>query len=125
MEIPVRQCGECSSCCWVLAIPKLAKPPGVRCHNLCDEGCGIYEQRPESPCRTFHCAWLQGFLGPDDRPDQVGAIVWQTLRDSKLVTIVSQIPGMEIADHLMEFLKTLPMTVRLERIDREPVYIKE
>ena len=125
MGVPVRECGECTACCTVLNIPRLAKGPGVSCHNLTPTGCGIYEDRPDQPCKSFNCAWLQGFLGDDDRPDKAGAIIWQSLLSYRLETIVSQLPDMEVAPHLLDFLNTLPMPIRLERIGEEPVYLKD
>lgn len=51
--------------------------PGQPCTHCTNEGCAIYEERPENPCRVFNCAWLQNEAEfPDDmRPDLCGAIV--------------------------------------------------
>jgi hypothetical protein len=51
--------------------------PGQPCHFLCGGACSIYQERPQSPCRNFVCAWLApGSALPDTfRPDQVGVIV--------------------------------------------------
>ncbi len=51
--------------------------PGHPCQHLCANGCSIYTERPENPCRNFDCGWkLRGSPLPDDmRPDQCGAIV--------------------------------------------------
>ena len=73
-----RNCGDCTACCdgW-LSAATLEMRPGKPCKNRCDAGCGIYEDRPEDPCRLFRCGWLQGVL-PDDeswRPDKSGAIL--------------------------------------------------
>lgn len=65
-----RQCGECSLCCVLPAIPQLGKPANVRCKHLTAKGCGIYESRP-AVCRKFECDWLKG--AGDERPDVVGA----------------------------------------------------
>lgn len=51
--------------------------PGKPCRHLGSQGCTIYADRPQKPCRTFQCAWLRrGSPLPDDlRPDRCGAIV--------------------------------------------------
>lgn len=52
------RCGTCRVCCISLSIddPKLSKAEGVPCSNLCDDGCGIYESRPNA-CRKYVCQW--------------------------------------------------------------------
>lgn len=51
--------------------------PGVPCHFVREGGCSIYEERPDSPCRSFACGWIvDGSPLPDTfRPDQLGVIV--------------------------------------------------
>ena len=88
-----RECGGCTACCegW-LTDKSLNLKPGSPCPNKTTEGCGIYETRPERPCRSFTCAWLQR---PEEfpeelRPDKSGAICmvdrdwydWSVLRAS-------------------------------------------
>ena len=72
-----RSCGGCTACCegW-LTDESMKLFPGSGCGHICSEGCGIYESRPEAPCRSFKCAWL---MEPEDfpdamRPDRAGAI---------------------------------------------------
>lgn len=74
----MRDCGECSMCCYLPRIPELHKPPRSWCRN-CDPGgvrCTIYSS-PDRPnvCGEFQCAWLQnqkGEIFPDwMRPDKV------------------------------------------------------
>lgn len=86
-----RSCGGCTACCEGWLTDKSMKLfPGSGCGHICSAGCGIYESRPERPCRSFKCAWL---LEPEDfpesmRPDRCGAIPikdrdwydWQVLR---------------------------------------------
>lgn len=69
-----RKCGTCTLCCTALAVPELDKPNGVSCQHLTSEGCGIYEDRPES-CRRFECGWLAGMGDLSVRPDRVGAVL--------------------------------------------------
>jgi hypothetical protein len=51
--------------------------PGKPCEHCTAKGCGIYETRPENPCRSFECGWLQdGSPLPEHlRPDRSGVIV--------------------------------------------------
>lgn len=72
-----RNCGGCTACCEGGLWDKSMKlSPGHACHHISAEGCGIYESRPEKPCRTFKCAWLtEEDEFPDAmRPDLSGAI---------------------------------------------------
>jgi hypothetical protein len=55
----MRQCGSCTLCCKLLAIPALDKPPGEWCRYCVPGlGCSIYDQRPDV-CRIFACQWLR------------------------------------------------------------------
>lgn len=57
----------------------MEKAAYVTCEKLCQAGCGIYADRPES-CRTFRCQWLRGMLEVDGtvdtdlRPDACGVV---------------------------------------------------
>ena len=64
-----RQCGDCSLCCKVLAIPELDKPKDQWCPNFAaGMGCTVYETRPPS-CRDFACQWLSDpSMGPEWKP---------------------------------------------------------
>ncbi len=72
-----RRCGACAVCCEVADVEGLdfPKPAGTRCpHAL--RGCAIHAD-PKRPmvCRSFRCAWLQGFGRLRDRPDKCGCMV--------------------------------------------------
>lgn len=70
--VPNRECGECSVCCISLRIEQndLKKAADVRCHNLSENGCGIYTERP-SVCRNWYCGWrMIPSLGNEWRPDK-------------------------------------------------------
>ena len=69
-----RQCGSCTLCCKLLAVPAIEKPAGKWC-QYCErsKGCGIYDVRPAG-CRTFNCMWLQGAWLDSDRPDQIHVV---------------------------------------------------
>ena len=64
-----RQCGDCSLCCKLLAIPELDKPKDEWCPNFAAGiGCRIYADRPPS-CRDFRCRWLvDPTMGPEWKP---------------------------------------------------------
>ena len=73
-----RSCDGCSKCCegWVSGkayqYDFYASKP---CHFLCN-GCTIYEDRPEDPCKSYKCAWLESDELPMwMRPDLSNAIV--------------------------------------------------
>ena len=79
-----RSCGSCTRCCdgWLQGeIRCHPMYPGRRCHFVAEGGCGIYDERPQSPCRSFVCGWMQpGSALPQDwRSDRVGVIVVNTL----------------------------------------------
>jgi hypothetical protein len=67
-------CGKCTACCTALEIVALSKPEGVRCEHLTQDGCGIYETRPEE-CRAFVCGFLKLNLHRKLRPDRAGFII--------------------------------------------------
>lgn len=59
---PSRECGECTACCegWLHGIIRGHEMHrGKACHFLGCNGCTIYKDRPEEPCRNFNCAWLK------------------------------------------------------------------
>jgi hypothetical protein len=54
--------------------PDIQKAAGVLCRH-CQDGCSIYEIRPQV-CRSFHCGWRQlPILDDDWRPDRSGVFV--------------------------------------------------
>lgn len=56
-----RTCGDCTKCCDG-SLSGVAH--GIRfyrgkpCHFKCETGCGIYKDRPQSPCIDYTCGWL-------------------------------------------------------------------
>jgi len=76
--IPERACGDCTACCegWLTGEAHgHTFQPGRPCFYLQD-GCGIYETRPENPCQTYKCVWLKEDTLPLwMRPDKSKAIV--------------------------------------------------
>jgi len=97
MDLPIKfkkTCGDCSECCkghlhGEVYGHKFTK--GVPCHYH-DNGCSIYENRPESPCKTYQCFWLKDekFKVPMWlRPDKSGVIATvERLGKSETYTII-------------------------------------
>jgi hypothetical protein len=78
-----RECGGCTACCegWMHGQSHGEYfQPGRPCHFKCETGCAIYENRPEKPCKTFSCEWLQNYEIPEwMKPNLSGVII--TSRD--------------------------------------------
>lgn len=56
----IRECGGCTRCCegWLYStIQSYPMYPGRKCHFMKPGGCGIYDTRPEDPCKKYVCAW--------------------------------------------------------------------
>jgi len=75
-----RECGECTACCegwfrpnvgegwWIRSSPELQPEPAeiyghpilpmLGCHFR-GNGCTIHENKPNHPCKSYQCAWLQ------------------------------------------------------------------
>lgn len=118
-----RACGACSACCHVLGVVALDKPEWSPCSHQAAAGCAIYEDRPDG-CKTYRCAWLDGKLNDDERPDLVGLIV-----DSGLTKSFLPIWGAD-AVNVREVLPDSAMTRRgVDLVDRlvdegRPVFLK-
>ncbi len=79
-----RSCGPCTACCVLPRIsadketvkagigPKLGYEP---CVKLCENGCSVYEDRP-NVCRNYTCLWRDGVVAGDERrrPDNLGVM---------------------------------------------------
>jgi hypothetical protein len=72
-----RECGTCTLCCKVFAIPEYKNPTGEWCpHCAPGVGCRVYEKRPV-PCRTFACLWLNDPGIPDDwKPERTKIVLY-------------------------------------------------
>lgn len=87
---PERTCGGCTACCYVCPVHSLKKPLTTRCEHQLDDGCGIYDQRPEE-CRAYRCSWLMGEFDDHQRPDQTGVLFEHTTierGDGKQTTVL-------------------------------------
>lgn len=71
----MRSCGFCTACCTALGVKELKKAPGEPCNKLLQigVGCSVYHTRPPS-CRDFECAWLQGLLPENAKPEKSGVV---------------------------------------------------
>ena len=77
---PGRACGTCTMCCKTMRVPELEKPIDKWCpHCIKGQGCGIYEQRPNS-CREFLCVYLlDGQLGEYWKPSHSRMVLSNTV----------------------------------------------
>ena len=114
----MRECGECTACCVILNVTQFAAPSGVPCRHL-NGGCGIYNIRPQTPCRGFTCGWLEGHFDEEDRPDKSGAIVWGAKSDGKNMVVVSKLEGMEPPKRMLDHLKSATVPVRVQEFGEE------
>ena len=75
-----RECGTCTKCCdgWLHGEAHGHNFwPGRPCHFVGEKGCTIYETRPDSPCKSYKCMWLQDETSIPEwmKPDKVNAIL--------------------------------------------------
>ena len=116
----IRQCFPCKACCegWLTAkIGEAEIFPGKPCINLTERGCGIYDDRPEVPCRSFKCGWLNDpvMIPEHMKPESCGAIVlldrkWHGRNVIRAVPTGEQIPAATL-EWLMAFSReqSLPL----------------
>ena len=82
-----KSCGECTACCSGL-LSGVAHGhvfyPGRPCFFKAKSGCSIYEDRPESPCKSYRCGYLIHPFFPEwMRPDQCGVIATPRIHSYK------------------------------------------
>jgi hypothetical protein len=91
-------CGSCTACCRVYAIPEISKPAGTWCkHCAVGKGCKVYAERPKR-CVEFACEWLHsqtaegkttisgeaaGPMPPEMRPDRC-KVVFNMLAEDRM-----------------------------------------
>ncbi len=108
-----RTCGTCNACCVHIEIPVLDKPAGKPCQHLCNAAagcCSIYERRP-AECATYTCAWLDGCLPDDFRPDRSGILLDKCrIEGERPLTILigSEIKAGSIDRHGAEIAASIP-----------------
>lgn len=104
-----RQCGSCTACCdgWLeTEIDGNPVTVGKPCRHSTKRGCGIYETRPQFPCRDFSCGWIIPDSPLPDwmRPSQCGAIVFPWF-DWKYQIVINAVPvGDKIPKRTLDWL---------------------
>jgi hypothetical protein len=76
----VRNCDTCYKCCegWLIGSAREHEfYPGKPCHFMKPgSGCSIYHNRPEEPCKSYHCEYIVNEDIPEwFRPDNINAII--------------------------------------------------
>ena len=126
----MRECGDCTACCegW-LPDKALDMYAGKPCKHRTQGGCSIYSERPENPCKTFRCAWLdaEATFPNEMRPDLCGAIVLQARYWREWNVMRATPVGPEIPSETLEWLRlyTQNLDVPLifyERLQEEGAY---
>ena len=104
-----RQCGKCTACCdgWLAA--EINGEPltlGKPCRYSSKKGCGIYETRPQFPCREFVCGWVIPNSPLPDwmRPSECGAIVFPWF-EWRYQVVINAVPvGNKIPKRTLDWL---------------------
>lgn len=105
----MKSCGSCQRCCdgtYTDNINGHMMGNGVPCFFLGEAGCTIYDKRPDQPCRSYQCLWLQFENVPDYmKPENSGAII--DLRQLKDGTQYIMIEGKEAEYSAQVFLYSM------------------
>jgi len=123
-----RECGDCTACCqgWLSGVVNDREfYPGMPCHFKGCNGCSIYEDRPESPCKTYSCEWLKNDNVPEwMKPSKSGVIItakdWTHPDGSKQVFLEILEMGKKIDSTVLNwlfrtYLRTqVPMKIQIE-----------
>lgn len=125
-----RNCGTCTACCdgW-LSSEHIDMAPWKPCRHRTDTGCAIYAERPEQPCRTFQCAWVEAdsALAEDMRPDRCGVIVVNNRSYQQWKIILATPTGWRIPDDALRNVKAYAQQQRtpliyIENLGNDGVY---
>lgn len=130
----MRECGECRACCegWLIIDNESIKAsPGKPCQHMVANGCEIYADRPENPCRVFNCSWL---LNEDAfpewmRPSNAKAIVvnngvnWQGNIFDMVVPVGKRVPPRTLNWLLNHANKTQKPFIYSKHVVENKVYI--
>jgi hypothetical protein len=123
----IKQCFPCTACCegWLSAdINGHKMKPGTPCIHATKQGCGIYEKRPENPCVTFNCGWLQEQHNMPEhmKPSECGAIVLfdRKWHDKKVIRAVPT--GNKIPADTLEWLQALARELSLPLLFSEHIF---
>ena len=124
-----RTCGDCTACCdgWLSGVVNNREfYPGTPCHYSGCNGCSIYEDRPESPCRSYSCEWLKNTDIPEwMKPNKAGVIItgmgWDRPDGSKQVYLEVTETGKKIDSTVLNWLFKLhlragiPLKIQIDR----------
>lgn len=106
-----KSCGDCTVCCSGALRGEAHGHhfyKGRECFFVTKSGCGIYESRPESPCKSYKCGYLSEPFFPEwMRPDICGALATprvhryteKVMQDDKEVEVEKFIPYMHVMDY--------------------------
>jgi hypothetical protein len=108
-----RSCGGCTACCdgWLrIEVRGHEVRDGKPCPFRIAEGCRIYRDRPQHPCREFTCGWLVASSPLPEwmRPDKSDLImlaanfVWRSLLVD-VVVAAGKRPKKKALDWLMTY----------------------
>ena len=84
---PERTCDGCTACCegWLPGEAYGKKfYPGSPCYYKCESKCSIYEDRPETPCRTYLCEWRQNLDFPEWLKPSISKVIVSRKHDEIL-----------------------------------------
>jgi hypothetical protein len=121
IDLPIyaRTCGECEECCRGVAVAELNKPSHTPCVHQTGKGCAIYGDHP-TECKDYKCAWLQGHLPEEMRPDMIGILVdaeggdeWLVIQECRQGALVSP-AGRELINRISGAVGCLRRGVRIE-----------
>ena len=114
-----RSCGECDECCRVVAVAELSKPSHTPCVHQTGKGCAIHGNHP-AECRDYACAWLQGVVPKEMRPDRIGILVdaeggneWVVIQECRQGALDSSI-GRKLMSRISGAVGGLRRGVRIE-----------
>jgi len=114
-----RNCDGCTKCCegWLTGSAHgYDFSPNKPCHFLQKHGCGIYEFRPYSPCKTFKCEWKQNKSIPEEfKPDKINAIfIKRERQDYTTLDVVEA--GKPLSSEVLHFVIQLFQQNKYENI---------
>ena len=123
-----RECGECGACCegWLTGVVRDREfYPGMPCHFRGCDGCSIYEDRPEYPCKTYSCEWLKSDNLPMwMKPSESGVIIsgkdWVDADGAKQVFLEVLEMGKKIDPTVLNWLfqlylrTAIPMKIQID-----------
>jgi len=108
-----KTCGTCTKCCegWLtFTVDSTRIYPGNPCIFLKqNNGCTRYDTRPNYPCKTFNCVWLDIKNIPDKwKPENCGVIMkFNAIHDIKYVEFIQapSLPSKEMIDWAKNYFK--------------------